>query len=47
VADLRLICAAVALSVVVAAEIRKTMLRRTAAKNAEPAGVRPAGATAS
>jgi P-type Ca2+ transporter type 2C len=42
-----LICTAVALSVVVAAEIRKTARRRTAAKIVEPAGVRPAGATAS
>ncbi len=42
-----LICTAVALSVVVAAEIRKTARRRTAAKIVESAGVRPAGATAS
>jgi P-type Ca2+ transporter type 2C len=42
-----LICTAVALSVVVATEIRKTVLRRTAATIVGPAGVRSAGATAS
>ena len=41
-----LICTAVALSVVVAAEIRKAVLRRrTAATAAQPAGARPTGAT--
>jgi Ca2+-transporting ATPase len=40
-----LICAAVALSVVVAAEIRKAMRRRAAAKAVQPAGVPRAGAT--
>jgi len=38
-----LICTAVALSVVAAAEIRKTVRRRTAAKIVEPAGARPGG----
>jgi P-type Ca2+ transporter type 2C len=41
-----LICTAVALSVVAAAEIRKAVRRRTAAKIVEPAGARPAGASA-
>jgi P-type Ca2+ transporter type 2C len=41
-----LICTAVALSIVVAAEIRKAVLRRqTAATAAQPAGARPTGAT--
>ena len=39
-----LICAAVALSIVVAAEIRKAVLRRTAAKAVHPASGPPAGA---
>jgi len=42
-----LLCTAVALPVVVAAEIRKTVRRRTTATIVEPAGARPAGATAS
>ncbi len=40
-----LICTAVALSVVAAAEIRKAVLRRTAAKAVQPAGALRAGAT--
>ena len=41
-----LICTAVALSVVAAAEIRKAVLRRrTAATAVQPAGARPTGAT--
>jgi P-type Ca2+ transporter type 2C len=40
-----LICTAVALSVVVAAEIRKTVLRRTAVEAGQPAGALRAGAT--
>ena len=41
-----LICAAVALSIVVAAEIRKAVLRwRTAATAVQSAGARPTGAT--
>jgi Ca2+-transporting ATPase len=41
-----LICTAVALSVIVAAEIRKTARRRAAAKATQPAGALPAGAAA-
>jgi Ca2+-transporting ATPase len=40
-----LICAAVALSIVVAAEIRKAVLRRTATKAIRPASGPRAGAT--
>ena len=40
-----LICAAVALSIVVAAEIRKAVLRRTASKAIRPASAPRAGAT--
>ncbi len=40
-----LICTAVALSIVVAAEIRKAVLRRTAAKAIHPAGARAAATT--
>jgi hypothetical protein len=40
-----LICAAVALSIVVAAEIRKAVLRRTASKAIRPASAPHAGAT--
>ena len=40
-----LICTAVALSVVAAAEIRKAVPRRTAATAVQSAGARPTGAT--
>ena len=40
-----LICTAVALSVVAAAEIRKASRRRTAATAVQSAGARPTGAT--
>ncbi len=42
-----LICTAVALSIVAAAEIRKAARRRTAATVIQPAGARPAGAATS